>query len=122
MDKIKFSKNFTLSRENLKDTLVAFRANKSVADVAQEVFHAATLTSSVWASTCTLVPSLALVLISGGSHSVASRTSVLSKTPTSSKTPAALKMVPKDPIIVSESKEDSLEEGIRSPAQSASPP
>lgn len=39
MDKIKLSKNFTLSRESMKATLAAFKANKSVADVTREVFH-----------------------------------------------------------------------------------
>ncbi|KAG8653903.1 hypothetical protein MANES_05G079850v8 [Manihot esculenta] len=38
MDSIKLSKNFTLSRESIKETLAAFKVNKSTADVTKEVF------------------------------------------------------------------------------------
>lgn len=80
-----------------------------------------TPTSSIWPSTRTLAPSLAVVPMSGGSHSTAFRTSIPSKTQASSKTPAASEMVLKDPIIVNEPKEDSSEEVTRSLTQSVSP-
>lgn len=64
MDKIKLSKNFTFSQENMKDTLTAFKDNKSISDMAP--------TSSARLSSHTLAPSLALVLVSGGSRSTAS--------------------------------------------------
>lgn len=68
MDKIKLPKNFSLSRESMKDTLPTFKANKSIADVAREVFQAATPMLSAHPSACTPVPSLALVSVSGSSH------------------------------------------------------
>lgn len=74
IDKNNFLKNFTLSTKNLKEALLAFRANKSVTDVTREVFHAATLLSSIWPSIRNPTPLLALVLVSGDSHSAAFRT------------------------------------------------
>lgn len=121
MDKIKLPKNFTLSQENIKDTLAAFKANKSVAQVAREVFQVMAPVSSAHPSAHTPTPSLAFVLVSGGSHSAASRTSVPSKMPASSKAPAASKEVSKEPIIVSELQEDSSKEGTKSPTLSVSP-
>lgn len=38
MDSIKLSKNFTLFRESIKETLAAFKINKSIADMTREVF------------------------------------------------------------------------------------
>lgn len=110
MDKIKFSKNFTLSKDNLKETLLAFRVNKFVTNVTWEVFHVATPLSSMWPFARSLAPSLALVPTSGGSRSAAY------------KTPATSKMVLKDPIIVSESRENSSEKDIESLIQSTSSP
>lgn len=46
MDTIKLPKNFTLSRESMKETLAAFKANKSIFDMTCEVFQAATLALS----------------------------------------------------------------------------
>lgn len=40
MDKIKPPKNFTMSRENMKATLEAFKVGRSVVDVTCEIFHA----------------------------------------------------------------------------------
>lgn len=105
----------------MKDTLAAFKANKSVADVAREVFQAATPTSSAHPSTCTATPSLALVSVLGGFHSMAFRTSVPPKSSASSKAPFAPKKVPKEPIMVSKSVESSSEEGSRSPPLNVSP-
>lgn len=121
MDKTKLSKNFTLSQENIKDTLAAFKANKSIADETREVFQAATLVSSAHPSARTPAPSLALVLMSRGFRFAASRTSVPFKMLASSKALATPKEVLKEPIIISESKEDSSEEGTRSPTLSVSP-
>lgn len=121
MGNIKLPKNFTLSRESMKDTLTAFKANKSVVDVAREVFQVATPTSSTRPSARTTTPSLALVLVSGGSRFAASRTSVPPKALASSKAPLAPKEIPKEPIMVSESVESSSEEGIRSPPLNVSP-
>lgn len=41
MNKIKLSKNFTLSRKDMKVTPTAFKTNKTVADVIQEIFQTA---------------------------------------------------------------------------------
>lgn len=61
MDKIKFPKNFTLSIENLKETLLVFQANKSIAEVTWEVFHVTTPLLFVRPFACSPTPSLALV-------------------------------------------------------------
>lgn len=66
MGTIKLPKNFALSKKSTKETLVAFKANKSIADVIREVFQATAPTSSVRHSTTTPAPSLALVLVSEG--------------------------------------------------------
>lgn len=100
--------------------MAAFHAKKSIFDVVREVFYAAALASSALPSTHTPAPSLALVLVSGGSHFAPSQTLAPPKTSASSKAPTAPKEVPKEPIIVSESQEDKSKEGTRSPTLSVS--
>lgn len=98
----------------MKNTLAAFKANKFVVDVAKEVFQAATPVSSARPPTHAAAPSLALVLVSGGSHFAASRTLVPLKASVFSKALSTPK-VPKEPIIVNESPKSSSKEGTRSP-------
>lgn len=107
MDKIKFPKNFTLFKENNKETLIAFRANKSITKITREVFHGiiATPLSYVRPQSRTPTPSMALAPVSGGSHF------------------APPKMGSSDPIKVSKSeREGSLKRGVNLLVQSASPP
>lgn len=96
--------NFTLSKENLKETLLAFRAINSVVDITREVFYAITPLSYVRSFARNLASSLALVLTLEGSHSATSKT------------------VPIDLIVVSESRKESSEKGMDSLVQNASPP
>lgn len=98
MDKIKLPKNFTLSRENMKDTLAAFKTNKSISNVAREVFQAAASVSSILPSVHALTPSLALLPMLEGSYSTAFRISVPPKTSAFSKALAAPKEAPKEPL------------------------
>lgn len=121
MGNIKLPKNFTLSRESMKDPLASFKANKSVVDVAREFFQATTPASSARPSTRTPTSPLALVPVSGGSRYVVSNTSVHPKTPASSKAPPTSKEVLKKPIMVGESLESTSEEGTRSPLLDVSP-
>ncbi|XP_043811992.1 nucleolin-like [Manihot esculenta] len=88
---IKLPMNFTLSRECMKETTAAFKANMSIADVTREVFQASAPASSARCSTPTPTHSLALVPVSGGSRSATSMTSVPPKASTSFKAPPALK-------------------------------
>lgn len=111
---IKLPKNFTLSRESIKKTLTAFKVNKFVTDVTREVFQVVTLVSSARPFSHAPTPSLALVLVSGGPHSVASKTSVPPKALTSFEAPPAQKGVPKEPILVNKSAESNSKEDTRS--------
>lgn len=67
MDKIKPLKNFTMSRENMRATLEAFRAGRSVADVTREVFQAISPPVAGRITFLALASSRALVHASKGS-------------------------------------------------------
>lgn len=118
MEKIKPPKNFTMSRENMKATLEAFRAGRSVADVTQEVFHAISPIVAGWIAT--FASSRVLVLVMKGFRFVASRASTQGKALSSSKSPAAPR--PKststpnsrEPITINESMESGSKGGPRS--------
>lgn len=111
MDNIKLSKNFFLYRKSMRATLVAFKANKTVADMTLEVFQV--MDPAAVNRSTTPAPTLALVPAAGGSRSAASRTSIPAKVPTPTKSLAAFKLTSKEPIALSESTEGSSEKGIR---------
>lgn len=121
MGTIKLPKNFTLTRESMKETLAAFKANKSVVDVTREVFQATAPAPLARHSTPTPTPSLALVWVLGGSRSVASRTLVPPKAPAASKASPASKEVLREPTVVSESADSSSKEGTKSAPLDPSP-
>lgn len=89
MDSLKLPKNFNLSKENMKATLEAFKAGKSVADVTWKVFHVVAPASV----SQTPAPAFARALTpaAGGFRSTASKASSPNKTPTSAKSSVAPK-------------------------------
>lgn len=78
MDTLNLPKNFNLSRENMKATLEAFKADKSVADMTRKVFNSVSQTSAP-ASTRFLAP------VAGSSRYIVLKASALDKMPTSAK-------------------------------------
>lgn len=111
MDNLKLLKNFTLSWESMKATLDAFKTGKIVANVTWEVFQV--VAPTVANRTTILAPTLALVLVAGGSRSAASRASISAKALASSKSPVAPKSAFKEPIAINESTESGSREAAK---------